>query len=105
MGSGEEFRHRALSSEDRPFADSAQGASEAARLQAAPKFSAVSYAGASASIVVTIVQEARSERVLEALRDLTRPRAMVIKDNGQTRILGYEVGPHVERERKPGAFQ
>ena len=46
---------------------------------------------ASASIVVTIVQEARSERVLEALRDLTSPRALVIRDNEQKRIPGREV--------------
>ena len=35
---------------------------------------------ASASIVVTIVQEARSERVLDALRNLTSPRALVQRD-------------------------
>jgi len=46
---------------------------------------------ASASIVVTIVQEARSERVLEALRDLTSPRALVLRDNEQKRIPGREV--------------
>ncbi len=46
---------------------------------------------ASASIVVTIVQEARSERVLDALRDLTSPRALVLRDNTQKRIPGREV--------------
>ncbi|HEY5128443.1 MAG TPA: cation-translocating P-type ATPase [Bradyrhizobium sp.] len=46
---------------------------------------------ASASIVVTIVQEARSERVLDALRDLTSPRALVLRDNAQKRIPGREV--------------
>ncbi len=46
---------------------------------------------ASASVVVTIVQEARSERVLEALRDLTSPRALVLRDNAQKRIPGREV--------------
>src|SRR6478752_7701672 len=35
---------------------------------------------ASVSIVITIVQEARTERVLESLRDLTSPRALVIRD-------------------------
>lgn len=35
---------------------------------------------ASLSIVITVVQEARTERVLEALRDLTSPRALVIRD-------------------------
>jgi Ca2+-transporting ATPase len=46
---------------------------------------------ASASIVVTIVQEARSERVLDALRDLTSPRALVLRDGAQKRIPGREV--------------
>ncbi len=46
---------------------------------------------ASASIVVTIVQEARSERVLDALRDLTSPRALVLRDNAQKRVPGREV--------------
>jgi Ca2+-transporting ATPase len=46
---------------------------------------------ASASIVVTIVQEARSERVLDALRDLTSPRALVLRDGEQKRIPGREV--------------
>lgn len=46
---------------------------------------------ASASVVVTIVQEARSERVLDALRDLTSPRALVMRDGEQKRIPGREV--------------
>jgi len=46
---------------------------------------------ASASIVVAIVQEARSERVLDALRDLTSPRALVLRDGLQKRIPGREV--------------
>jgi P-type Ca2+ transporter type 2C len=48
---------------------------------------------ASASVVVTIVQEFRSERVLTALRDLTSPRALVIRDGAETRIPGREVVP------------
>jgi P-type Ca2+ transporter type 2C len=32
------------------------------------------------SVTITVVQEARTERVLEALRDLTSPRALVIRD-------------------------
>jgi Ca2+-transporting ATPase len=32
------------------------------------------------SIVVTIVQEARTENVLESLRDLSAPRALVVRD-------------------------
>ena len=32
------------------------------------------------SIVITVVQQVRMERVLDALRDLTSPRALVIRD-------------------------
>jgi Ca2+-transporting ATPase len=40
---------------------------------------------------ITIFQEKRTERVLEALRDLTSPRALVIRDGQQRRIPGREV--------------
>ncbi|MGD9810561.1 MAG: cation-translocating P-type ATPase [Sphingobium sp.] len=43
------------------------------------------------SIVITIVQEARTENVLEALRDLSAPRALVIRDGETIRIPGREV--------------
>jgi Ca2+-transporting ATPase len=43
------------------------------------------------SIVITVVQETRTERVLEALRDLTSPRALVIRDGERRRIPGREV--------------
>ena len=43
------------------------------------------------SIVITVVQETRTERVLEALRDLTSPRALVIRDGARKRIAGREV--------------
>ena len=43
------------------------------------------------SIVITIVQETRTERVLEALRDLSSPRALVIRDGQRQRIAGVEV--------------
>ena len=43
------------------------------------------------SIVITVVQETRTERVLEALRDLTSPRALVIRDGERMRIAGREV--------------
>ena len=46
---------------------------------------------ASLSIVITIVQETRTERALEALRDLTSPRALVIRDGERRRIAGREV--------------
>ena len=43
------------------------------------------------SVAITVVQEARTERVLEALRDLTSPRALVIRDGERRRIAGREV--------------
>ncbi len=43
------------------------------------------------SVIITVVQEARTERVLEALRDLTSPRALVIRDGAHHRIPGREV--------------
>jgi Ca2+-transporting ATPase len=43
------------------------------------------------SVLITIVQEARTERALEALRDLTSPRALVIRDGVRRRIAGREV--------------
>jgi P-type Ca2+ transporter type 2C len=43
------------------------------------------------SIVLTVVQETRTEHVLEALRDLSAPRAMVIRDGERVRIAGREV--------------
>ncbi len=46
---------------------------------------------ASISVVITIIQEVRSEHVLEALRDLTSPRALVIRDGERVRVPGREV--------------
>ena len=43
------------------------------------------------SIVITIVQEARTERVLESLRDLASPRPLVIRDGERVRIAGRDV--------------
>ena len=43
------------------------------------------------SILITVVQEARTEKVLEALRDLTSPRALVIRDGQRQRIAGRDV--------------
>ena len=43
------------------------------------------------SVLITVVQETRTERVLEALRDLTSPRALVIRDGIRRRIAGREV--------------
>jgi len=42
-------------------------------------------------MLVTILQERRTENALEALRDLSSPRALVIRDGVQTRIAGREV--------------
>ena len=46
---------------------------------------------ASTSVSITIIQETRTERVLESLRDLTSPRALVIRDGVERRIPGREV--------------
>ena len=43
------------------------------------------------AVLITVVQEARTEHVLEALRDLTSPRALVIRDGERKRIAGREV--------------
>jgi P-type Ca2+ transporter type 2C len=43
------------------------------------------------SVVITVVQEARTERVLDALRDLTSPRALVVRDGARLRIAGSDV--------------
>jgi P-type Ca2+ transporter type 2C len=40
---------------------------------------------------ITLYQERKTERALEALRDLTSPRALVIRDGVQKRIAGREV--------------
>jgi len=43
------------------------------------------------SMAITVVQETRTERVLEALRDLTSPRALVNRDGRRLRIAGRDV--------------
>jgi len=40
---------------------------------------------------ITIVQERRTERALEALRDLSSPRALVVRNGKQMRIAGRDV--------------
>ena len=42
-------------------------------------------------IAITVIQERRTERSLDALRDLSSPRALVIRDGRQRRIPGREV--------------
>lgn len=41
------------------------------------------------SVGITIVQESRSERVLEALRNLASPRALVIRDGKRIQIARF----------------
>ena len=43
------------------------------------------------SVFIAVIQESRTERVLESLRDLTSPRALVIRDGAEKRIAGAEV--------------
>ena len=42
---------------------------------------------------ITLFQERKTERALEALRDLSSPRALVIRDGEHKRIAGREVVP------------
>jgi Ca2+-transporting ATPase len=44
-----------------------------------------------AIVALTLYQERRTDRVLEALRDLSSPRALVIRDGAEQRIPGREV--------------
>jgi len=46
---------------------------------------------ASLSVLISIVQETRSERVLEALRTMTSPRALVVRNGERRRVPGREV--------------
>ncbi len=43
------------------------------------------------SVAVTVIQETRTEHVLEALRDLSAPRALVIRDGARVRVAGRDV--------------
>jgi P-type Ca2+ transporter type 2C len=46
---------------------------------------------AATSVSIALIQEIRTERVIESLRDLTSPRALVIRDGFERRIPGREV--------------
>lgn len=46
---------------------------------------------AGVSITLTVVQEARTEKVLASLRDLSAPRALVVRDGVTVRVSGREV--------------
>jgi Ca2+-transporting ATPase len=52
---------------------------------------AVLLAFATVSVSITVIQETRSERVLESLRDIASPRALVIRSGQRRRIPGREV--------------
>ena len=43
------------------------------------------------TVLITVVQEQRTEKALESLRDLTSPRAQVLRDGQRLRIAGREV--------------
>lgn len=43
------------------------------------------------SVAIAVVQDFRSERVLEALRSLASPRALVIRDGQEVRVAGTDV--------------
>ena len=44
-------------------------------------------------MALTLVQERKTERALEALRDLASPRALVIRDGERVRVAGRELVP------------
>ena len=48
---------------------------------------------ATLSVTISIVQETRSERGIESLRNLASPRALVVRDGIRQRIAGREVVP------------
>src|SRR5260221_6288436 len=43
---------------------------------------------------ITLYQERKTERALEALRDLSSPRALVVRGGARRRIPGPEGGSH-----------
>ena len=48
---------------------------------------------ATLSVSIGIVQESRSEKVLQSLRSLASPRALVVRDGSRQRIAGRDVVP------------
>lgn len=46
---------------------------------------------ATATVTLTVVQQARTERVLSALKDMAAPRALVLRDGAAVRIAGRDV--------------
>jgi len=43
------------------------------------------------TVALTLYQEGKTERAIEALRDLTSPRALVVRDGKPQRIAGCDV--------------
>ncbi len=58
---------------------------------AEPRESILLLASAILVVSITVYQERRAERALEALRDLSSPRALVIRDGERRRIAGRDV--------------
>ncbi|MFG1464107.1 cation-translocating P-type ATPase [Xanthobacter sp. DSM 24535] len=56
-----------------------------------PLEAAILFGFATLSVVIAVVQEFRTERALDALRDLSSPRALVVREGVQRRIPGREV--------------
>jgi Ca2+-transporting ATPase len=56
-----------------------------------PTEAALLFAFASLSVVIAVVQEVRTERALDALRQLSSPRALVVRDGVRRRIPGRKV--------------
>ncbi len=56
-----------------------------------PRESLVLIAFASLSVAIAVIQGLRSERVLDALRDLTQPHAEVVRDGARRRIGSAEL--------------
>ena len=46
---------------------------------------------AAVNVLIAVYQESKTERVLEALRDLTSPRALVIRGGTRRRIPGRDL--------------
>ncbi|MGC2164873.1 MAG: HAD-IC family P-type ATPase [Gallionella sp.] len=44
-------------------------------------------------VILNVTQQRKSERVLETLRDMSSPRALVLRNGTQQRIAGREVVP------------
>src|SRR5690242_5068743 len=56
-----------------------------------PRDSLVLLVSIFAIVGIDLYQQTKTERALEALRDLSSPRALVIRDGHQTRIAGRDV--------------